>query len=174
MLIAWGATGNERNSNEGSVLIVKLILCLCHDQNLLLFFLAKIVRRRCISLLLKTTQARASCYVRWTASIRTRSTTKARQRLTEPWRGQCSTLCVFCSIWTLTRARCTSRPTRTSNSCDCWKNNASDQLNNTYLFEKKFFVNSVWICFVLFSGNWTNFNSQSSSRRTASENSKIL
>ena len=91
------------------------------------FFFTKKVGRRCILHLLMATRARARCCVRWTASIRTRSTTKARLRWTWPSVVQKSIVCALCSSWTLTRARRASTSIRQSKSCSCLMNIANDQ-----------------------------------------------
>ena len=133
------------------------------DRNL--FFSKKKVGRLCITHLLMTTQARASCCVRLTASTCARSTTKARLRWTWPSFVQEPVQCVLCSSWTLMRAR---RASRRRKSCSCLMNIANDQLKKiiSCLFERNFKF--------IYIGNWTNRNSQSSARRTTRENSKIL
>ena len=81
VLIAWGATGNERN-RRGSVISTNIFLCLLfHDQNPF-FSPKKKVGRLCIS---HQTQACAGFCVRWTASSGTQLTTKARRLCTKPW-----------------------------------------------------------------------------------------
>ena len=125
-LIAWGATVNEKDKRRSvfrRIFKSKRLFFMTE----IFFFSQKKVDRFCISHLLMATRARASCCVRRTASIRTRSTSMARLRWTWPSIVHKSIVCALCSNSTLTRARRASRRGRKSKSYSCWTNITTDQ-----------------------------------------------